>query len=234
MKKRKRRGGVEFRKDRGKWGFRHYSQGRRYKRYAWDSREEARAALTKFKAELANKAKAPQLPPTALIVAVNAYIADSAADGRSQWRLDALRWNFQKVHLPFFGQTTPISSITAPWVKRLVQSRRQSGVKPKTIHHDVTNLNALLNWACKPRVVGEGDEQREVAPLLNKNPMANFDKAIIGNTRAKKAPLDLDVIDKARSVLDFEERCYFDFLRCTGARRGEANKVKWDDIDLDK
>jgi len=189
MRKRRNRQCVEFRKDRRKWGFRVYFQGHRLKRYVWDSREAAKAALNEFKRELAKKASAPQLPPTALIVAVNDYLSDSAEDGRSQWRLDGLRWNFKAVHLPFFGETTPISSISAAWAKKLVQSRKRSGVKPKTIHHDITNLNALLNWACQPRVVGEGEERREIPPLLNKNPMAGFDPSSIGSTRAKKAPL---------------------------------------------
>jgi hypothetical protein len=94
MAKRKKRNGVEYRADRDRWGYRLSHQGRTYKRYAWATREEAKAALIEFKSELASKPKEPELPRAALITVVGAYLIDSAENGRSQWRLDAMRWNF--------------------------------------------------------------------------------------------------------------------------------------------
>jgi hypothetical protein len=107
-KKRKKRNGIEYRADRGKWGYRFCRQGRSYKQYAWETREQAKAALIEFKKELASKPKDPELPPTALITVVSAYLIDSAEQGRSEWRTEGLRYNFNAVIIPFFGAATPM------------------------------------------------------------------------------------------------------------------------------
>jgi hypothetical protein len=107
-------------------------RGHSYASYAWRTPGEARAALIEFKKGLARKPEEAESSPAALIVAVNAYLADSAADGRSEWRWDALRWNFNKVIIPFFGAATPIGSITAGRIKNLIRQRKRV-VKPKTV-----------------------------------------------------------------------------------------------------
>jgi len=147
MPKRKRRRGIEPRAERGKWGFSRVSpQGRTCKRYAWDTPAEAQAALSEFKREFANKSKEPKLPPTALITVVSNYLIDSAETGRSQWRIDGMRWNFDRVIIPFFGAAAPIASITSEQIQKLVVQRKRT-VKPKTVWDDITNLCACLNWA---------------------------------------------------------------------------------------
>lgn len=186
-KKRKKRNGIEFRVDRGRWGYRFSHQGRTLKRFAWATREEAKAALTEFKQELASKPKQPELPPTALITVVGAYLIDSAEKGRSEWRLD-MRWNFNGVIIPFFGAATPIGSITTEQVQKLVVQRKRK-VKPKTVWHDVTNFRALCNWAIEKK-------------LLKQNPVDGFDMSIIGSTKSKKAPLNLALVDKAAEALN--------------------------------
>jgi integrase len=221
MAKRKKRNGVEYREERDRWGYRLSHQGRTYKRYVWATREEAKAALTEFKQELASKPKEPELPPTALITVVSAYLVDSAEKGRSGWRIDGMRWNFNKVIIPFFGAATPISSITTEQIQKLVVQRKRS-VKPKTLWHDVTNLRALLNWSVEKN-------------LLVKNPVDGLDTSIIGNTKPKKAPLNLAMVERAAAVLDHPaDRAYFDFLRFTGLRKDEANRLRWNDINFDE
>jgi integrase len=232
MAKRKKRNGVEYREERDRWGYRLSHQGRIYKRYVWETREEAKAALTEFKQELASKLKEPELPPTALITVVSAYLVDSAEQGRSQWRLDAMRWNFNKVILPFFGTAAPIGSITTEQVRKMVRERKRQ-VKPKTLWHDVTNLRALFNWAMIPK----GTDKK---PLITANPVDGLDNPkgdlarLIGNTKPKKAPLNLAMVDRAAAVLDSANRAYFDFLRFTGLRKDEANRLRWEDINFDE
>jgi integrase len=234
MKKHKRRYGVEYRANRKRWGYRFCFQGHSYARYAWETREEAKAALIEFKKELGKKPEEPQSLPTALIVAVNAYLADSAADGRSEWRLDGVRWNFNKVIIPFFGASTPIGLITAGRIKNLLRQRKRV-VKPKTVWHDITNLRAFFNWACSPRTAGED----EIPALLAKNPVDAIDNPrgslnrFIGNTKPTKAELNLANVERAASVLESTDRAYFDFLRFTGLRKDEANRLRWDDISFD-
>ena len=112
MAKRKKRHGIEYREDRDKWGYRVCLAGHTYKRFAWDTPAAARVALSELKRELENKSKEPGLPPTALKTVVSTYLIESAEKGRSQWRIDGMRWNFDKVIIPFFGEATPIGSIT--------------------------------------------------------------------------------------------------------------------------
>ena len=132
MPKRKKRNGIEYRADRDRWGYRVSLRGRTYKRYVWATREQARAALVEFKKEFGSRPKEPELAPTALVAVVSAYLIDSAEQGRSQWRLDAVRWNFKKVLIPFFGDTAPIGSITTEQIRKMVIQRRRI-VKPKTL-----------------------------------------------------------------------------------------------------
>ena len=231
-KKRKKRNGIEYRADRDRWGYRLSHQGRTYKRYVWVTREQAKAAFIEFKEELANKPKEPELPPTALIAVVSAYLVDSAEQGRSQWRLDGMRWNFDKVIIPFFGATTPIGSVSTEQVRKMVIQRKRT-VKPKTLWHDVTNLRALYNWAMVPK----GTDKK---PLVATNPVDGLDRPkgalakLIGNTKPKKAPLNLTMVEQAAAVLNHGDRAYFDFLRFTGLRKDEANRLRWEDINFDE
>jgi integrase len=187
---------------------------------------EAKRQLEKTEEELA-------LPESALLSAVNAYLVDAAEIHRSEWRIDGIRWNFHKI-IPFFGAATPISEITTGQIQKLVLQRKyKDQVKPKTIWHDITNLRALFNWARKPR---EGADGRKIPPLLIKNPVDDLNMSIIGNTRSKKAPLNLAAVERAAEVLNSTpaDRAYFDFLRFTGLRKDEANNLRWDDINFDE
>ena len=180
-----------------------------------------------IKRELESKAKEPELPPTALITAVNDYLAESA-EIRSEWRIDGLRWNFNKVIIPFFGAATPIGAITTAQIRKMIIQRKHS-VKPKTVWQ--TNLRSLLNWACKLR---ETDDGKKIPPLLNKNPVGDLDMSIIGNTKPQKARFNLVHVDRAAAALTASDRAYFDFLRFTGLRKDEANRLCWSDINFDE
>ena len=141
---------------------------------------------------------------------------------RSKWRLDGVRWNLGKVTIPHFGAATPITSITTDQVQKMVLARKRSGKKSKTLWHDVTNLRALLNYA-----IEKG--------LLARNPVDALDTTIIGNTKPKKSPLNLRAVDRAAaSIENASDRAYFDFLRFTGLRKDEANRLRWDDINFDE
>jgi integrase len=228
MARRKKRHGVYYRAERQRWGYQVYLRGTSYKKYAWETREEAAAALIELKKEIDSKPEEPKLPTMALIVVVNDYLADSAENVRSKWRVDGLRWNFGKV-IPFFGAATPIASISTEQVRKLVIQRKRT-VKPKTVWHDVTNLRALFNFACKEREV----DGRKIPPLLTKNPVDDLDMSLIGNTKPKKPPLNLSAVERAAAVLNSTDRAYFDFLRFTGLRKDEANRLRWDDINFDE
>ncbi len=94
-------------------------------------------------------------------------------------------------------------------------------VKNSTIWHYVTDLRALCNWATK-----EG--------LLKENPVKKADLSLIKHRAVVKLPLNLEDVDKAAGCLTGLDRAYFDFLRYTGLRKDEANRLRWDDLDLDR
>ena len=138
-----------------------------------------------------------------------------------------MRWNFDKVIIPFLGAATPIASITTEQVQKMVIQRKRT-VKPKTIWHDVTNLRALFNWACEPK----GKDKKK---LVSENPVDGLDTSIIGSTKSKKAPLNLAMVDQAAAaIVNPGDRAYFDFLRFTGLRKDEANRLRWEDINFDE
>ena len=215
--------GIEYRKDRKKWGYRVYRAGRSYKKFAWHTRTEAREAEREFLVELKTK---PPIPKNTLGAVASAYLVESARKGRSQWRLDGLRWNFQKWTLPHFGENTLVTMIRPKDVEEFILKQKQRRVngKPisnKTIWNLVTDLRGMFNWALK-----EG--------LVRENPVNKADLDPIRNRKPHKPPLNLEAVELAASVLKGRERVYFDFIRFTGLRKDEANRARWEDVDLDR
>jgi integrase len=207
---------IEYRKDRKRWGYRVCLHGKRYKKFAWLTKSEAKDAERSFLVEQKTK---PQVPKNALVSVVSMYLVDSAEFGRSKWRLDGLRWNFQKFILPYFGPQTLISRITEKEIEAFIVAQKRRGVGNNTIHHYITDLNSCLNWAVRKR-------------LLVSNPVKFSDLSAIKNRKPKKAPLNFADIDRAANVLDGYDRLYFNFLRFTGLRKDESNRVEWTDINL--
>ena len=78
---------VEYREDRKKWGYRFYLRGQCFKKYAWETKTEAREAEREAQVDAK---KSPMVQPTAMVTASGAYLIASAERGRSQWR--ALGW----------------------------------------------------------------------------------------------------------------------------------------------
>jgi integrase len=206
---------VEYRRDTKKWGYRVYRAGKRYKRCAWQTRAEAKAAERAFLVDLDTK---PQIPRNALVAVVSQYLVESAIKGRSKWRLDGLRWNFNKFILPFFGESTLITAIKPKDIEAFVYAQKKRGVSNKTIWNYKTDIAAMFNWALKHG-------------LVLSNPVVRADLDSIRNRRAQKPPLNLDDFERAASVLQGYDLVYFDFARYTGLRKDETNRAKWEDVD---
>ena len=206
---------VEYRKDTKKWGYRVYRAGKRYKHYAWSTRAEAKAAERAFLVDLDTK---PQIPRNALVTVASQYLVESAIKGRSKWRLDGLRWNFNKFILPFFGESTLITAIKPKDIEAFIFAQKKRGVSNKTIWNYKTDISAMFNWALKHGLVAS-------------NPMVRADLDSIRNRKSHKPPLNLDDFERAAAVLQGYDLVYFDFARYTGLRKDETNRAKWDDID---
>src|SRR6266436_60706 len=141
------------RKNQGNFGFRFSQAGKRYERYGWETRAEAKEAEIQFRANLKNN---PPLPPTALVNVVSAYLIESAEQGRSEWRVEGLRLCLRKHVLSYFGEAKLVSTIEFEEVKKLVIKLKQSaGLKPRSIWHVVANLRSTLNFAISKKFLHE-------------------------------------------------------------------------------
>ena len=176
---------VEYRADRKKWGYRFYLAGTCYKKYAWDSKTEAKKAEQEAQVEAR---KNPALQPTALITAASAYLIGSAKAGRGQWRLDGLHYTFNAHIVPHFGEATLLADISPAKVKNFIEQLKRKvhngkKLKNKTIKNIITDLSAMYNWAMESHLDEEG---REHSPLVNKNPVTEEVKRTIGSTKSLK------------------------------------------------
>jgi integrase len=160
------------------------------------------------------------LPKNTLEVVCAAYLVD-AAEKRSVHHLRALRANLASTLLPFFGADTLITAITHADVERYVLDLKKRGLKNKSIWNYKIYLSALFNWAIKNK-------------LMRVNPVKVADLGVIKNHQPVKAPLNMEDVEFAASVLTGYDRAYFDFMRYTGLRLDEANRAMWEDIDFEK
>jgi len=207
---------VEYRKNRKRWGYRVCQAGITYKSFAWRTKAEARQAEAEFLTELK---KNPLPPKNSMTALCSAYLVDSAPK-RSRHRIDALRWNFAKWVLPYFGEQTLVTAIKADDVESFVLAQKRREVANKTVWNLVVDIRALFNWAIKHN-------------LARENPVNKADLSVIKNRRPRKSALALNDIDFVASVLTGYDRVYFNFMRYTGLRMDEANRARWEDIDFE-
>lgn len=207
--------GVVYRKNRRRWGFRVRSQGASFYRFQWATRAEAEKAYHEFMVELLNRKR---IPKNAFLAIFDAWLVNSKNLGRSESRLNHLLWERDRFYLPFFGGDTLIESIGPRDIERFMMSHK-GRVKNNTIWHYVTDLRACFNFA-----IAEG--------LLVANPVNRADLSPIKHRTVVKAPMDPNDIERAVTCLTDRERVFFDFLRFTGLRLDEANRLEWTDVNL--
>jgi integrase len=207
---------VEYRKNRKRWGYRFSQAGSIYKSFAYRTKAAATQAEAEKRTELKNN---PPPPNNSMAALCSAYLIDSVPK-RSHHRVDALRWNFAKWVLPYFGAQMLISAVKPDDVESFVLAQKRRGVTNKTVWNIIVDVRALFNWAIKKN-------------LARENPVNKADLSAIKNRKPKKSALDLNDIDFVASVLDGYDRVYFNFMRYTGLRMDEANRAEWKDIDFD-
>src|SRR5262245_50880053 len=152
---------LERKRKGGSWD----QAGSCYKKYGYLTRADAKEAEIQFRADLKNN---PPLPSTALVNVVASYLIDSADEGRSEWRTENLRRSLKKHALGFFGDAKPVDEITFKEVRRLVIKLKNSGAKPKSIWHWVSNLRATLNYAARQGLLKENPINNLSSPALRK------------------------------------------------------------------
>jgi len=151
---------------------------------------------------------------------VNEFLKDSVRIGKSENRLKGLYSNFKRFLIPFF-EDKRIKDITHIDIDAFIDSQLKRDITKKTIHHYVTDLNALLNWALKQEII-------------DVNPMMKVVRKRIRPERIIKKGFTLQQIKLCEACLDGEELYFFRFLLFTGARLTEALSACWEDVDYEK
>jgi len=208
---------VNRRKDTGKWGYRHYCRGKNYRKHDWETREEAVEAYQELLDKL--KRKFPIIDSNiSSVEAVNKFLEYSARIGKSEWRLRALYCNFKSFILPFFGEGRRLKDITHLDIESFIDSQLKRPIKKNTIHHYVTDLNSLFNWAVKEEI-------------LSTNPMKKVSRKRIKPDKVIKQGFKPEEIIRCESALEGPELLFFRFLKYTGSRLSEALRAEWEDVD---
>jgi integrase len=210
---------TEYRKDRKRWGYRFCLHGKSWKRYDWNTQEEAKNAEAEHRADLL---KNPPLKTDSLGNVAAQFLIDSAERGRSKHRIDALRWNLNAFILPFFKPDTPITAINEADVESFVKHHKRRGVKNSTIWHYVVDIQALFFWAM--------EKQHR---FVSVNPVTEANLDLIQNRKVTKPPLKLKEFERAFSVLDQYERAWWRTHECLGLRMDEGNRLQKIDVDFE-
>jgi integrase len=156
----------------------------------------------------------------ACVEAVNGFLEYSARIGKSENRLRGLVSNFKSFILPFFSADKRLKDITHNDIEAFIDAQFKRDISKNTIHHYVTDLNALLNWAVKEEII-------------DVNPMKKVSRRRIRPQRIIKRGFTPEEIRKAESALEKEELLFFRFLLFTGERLTEALSTKWDDVNYE-
>jgi integrase len=211
---------IRKRKDTGKWGYQICFHGKRYRQSGWNTKDDAQKEAENLQGKLRREASAASGSSMACVEAVNGFLEYSARIGKSENRLRGLVSNFKSFILPFFSAEKRLKDITHKDIEAFIDGQVKRDISKNTIHHYVTDLNALLNWAVKEEII-------------DVNPMRKVSRKRIRPQRIIKRGFTPEEIKKAESALEKEELLFFRFLLFTGERLTEALLSEWGDVDYE-
>jgi integrase len=131
--------------------------------------------------------------------------------------LSALKYKLEAVILPAIGRFEAVN-ITHKQIDKYVQARLSAGKSKSTIHRELSDIMAILNWSVK-------------RGLLLRNPLSGYqkpkrdDEIIIPPSHEEANKIMVHAADHLVRALSI---CYY-----TGLRPGasELLKIKWSDIE---
>ncbi len=149
---------------------------------------------------------------------INAYLS-SRSIHMQQSTINALKYKLNAIILPDLGQLQAIN-ITPDRIDKYVQSRLSEGKSKSTVHRDLSDIMAILNWSVK-------------RGYLLRNPLAGYEKPkrddeiIIPPSSEESKKIMAHAADHLVRALSI---CYY-----TGLRPGasELFGIKWTDIGWD-
>lgn len=120
-------------------------------------------------------------------------------------------------HLDGFFQGRSVGAIAVDLLRKFITKRQADGAEPSTINRNLALLRRMMNLARKD------GKLRSVPhfPMLKENP-------------AREGFLNHEQFAKLLAALPERLRPLILFLYWTGCRIGEARKVTWEQVDLDR
>lgn len=203
-----------------------YEGGRQRRRRGFTTRAAAAEFLARVRTALADGVLQAERRADVTLAAVAAEWLQSHSAVRLRAHDDNVeRW---KRIGEFFGASMPVSEVTASRILELRKRLRAGGLAPATVNRYLALLRTVLNYAV-------------VAGYLQTSPIQRFARAayMLPEPKPKRSP-PLASNEEARRLLEAlrarspEWFGLFAFLLLTGARRGEAAGLRWEDIDLSR
>lgn len=197
-------------KDRGKWRAIVKMNGRRYSD-SFPTKKEAKEWEREFR-EFLSRRPAESIDLDAFI---EKYMEFAKARFAKSVYDEKIKIN--KAFRRFMGSNLRVDQITPKHIQEylLKQAKRRSAHASNT---DRKNLLAMWNWGMK-------------ILDLPSNPVAKTFK-LPHDRKPQYVPPEEDIL-RLMAAANRKERAFLDCFLCTGARRGEIYRLKWDDVNFE-
>lgn len=203
-----------------------YEGGKQRRKRGLPSRTEAEAFLARVRTALTDGVLAAhRKAQVTLVVVADEWLRNHSAVRLRSHADNAERW---KRLATFFGPSCLLSGVTPSRILELREHLRRQGLAPATVNRYLALLRCVLNYAV-------------VAGYLAASPVRRFGRGsyLLPEPHRKRSPPLASNAEAARllDVIHQDARDWFAlfaFLVLTGARRGEAAGLRWEDVDLSR
>jgi integrase len=198
--------------------------GKRRRKRGFRTRTDAAAFLARIRTALSDGIlQAERRADVALSTVGDEWLRTHSAVRLRSHDANVIRWGSLTT---FFGPAAKLSEVTPSRILELRERLRGEGLKPATVNRCLALLRTVLNYAV-------------TAGYLQASPIRRFARGayLLPEPKPKRSPPLATNGEGARLLEEIRAQDpvwfpFFAFLLLTGARRGEAAGLRWDDVDL--